>query len=83
MADNQMTADQIQEAIETARAEARAVCEEKGKDSQECAAAWDIVEELQASAAHSQVKAKANAKTSLQRFCDENPDAIECRIYED
>lgn len=83
MADNQMTAEQLQEAIETARAEARTICEAKGKDSQECAAAWDVVEELQATAAHAQVKAKANAKNSLQRFCEENPDAIECRIYED
>lgn len=40
--------NQIQEAL----AAARQVCAEKGATSNECAAAWDIVEELQASAAH-------------------------------
>lgn len=78
-----MTPEQFEEAIEAARLEAHSVCEAKGQDSQDCAAAWDVVEELQAAAAHEQVKAKANAKNSLQRYCEDNPDAAECRIYED
>jgi CBS domain-containing protein len=43
----------IDDQIEAARDEARRICAEKGADSQDCAAAWDIVEELQAAAAHS------------------------------
>jgi CBS domain-containing protein len=45
----------IEDRIEVAREEARAICEEKGATSPECAAAWDIVEELQAAAAHRKV----------------------------
>ena len=40
--------DEIEKAIE----DARAICAEKGSSSRDCAAAWDIVEELQAEAAH-------------------------------
>ena len=42
----------IEDEIESAREQARAICEEKGATSPECAAAWDAVEELQAEAAH-------------------------------
>lgn len=42
----------IEDEIEVARQEARKVCEEQGATSSACAAAWDVVEELQATAAH-------------------------------
>ncbi len=42
----------IEDEIEVARQEARKVCEEQGATSPACAAAWDVVEELQATAAH-------------------------------
>ena len=42
----------IEDEIEAARADARASCEKFGATSKECAAAWDVVEELQALAAH-------------------------------
>ncbi|NET31051.1 MAG: CBS domain-containing protein [Cyanothece sp. SIO1E1] len=73
----------IDDKIEVAREEARAICEVKGATSSECAAAWDVVEELQATAAHQRVKTEASTKTSLQTYCDLNPDSPECRIYED
>lgn len=38
--------------IENAIAKARQTCEIKGRTSPECAVAWDVVEELQAEAAH-------------------------------
>jgi CBS domain-containing protein len=69
-------ADRIQQAIE----EARAVCAEKGATSKDCAAAWDIVEELQAEAAHQQ--AKPLPKTAFEEYCEENPDAFEARVYD-
>lgn len=68
--------NQIQKAIE----EARAICAKKGASSQECAAAWDVVEELQAEAAHQQVKKLP--KTAFEEYCEENPDAVEARIYD-
>lgn len=72
----QVMESQIQKAIE----EARAICAEKGASSKECAAAWDIVEEMQAEAAHQQ--AKIPAKTAFEQYCEENPEAIEARIYD-
>ncbi|MEM9449934.1 MAG: CBS domain-containing protein [Cyanobacteria bacterium P01_E01_bin.6] len=37
----------IEDRIEVAREEARAICKEQGETSPACAAAWDVVEELQ------------------------------------
>ncbi len=71
----------IEDRIEAAREDARAICAAKGDTNPECAAAWDVVEELQAAAAH-QRKQKQETN-SLRSYCEENPDAAECRIYED
>ncbi|MDZ8261603.1 Calvin cycle protein CP12 [Nostoc sp. ChiQUE01b] len=68
--------EQIQEEVE----QARTVCDINGSNSPECAAAWDAVEELQAEASH---KRQSKAKNSLEQYCDDNPDAIECRVYDD
>ena len=66
----------IQEAIENARA----ICAETGVTSPDCRVAWDEVEELQAEAAHQ--RAKQIEKTAFEEYCEENPDALEARIYE-
>ncbi|MEM8780067.1 MAG: CP12 domain-containing protein [Cyanobacteria bacterium P01_G01_bin.49] len=71
----------IEDEIEAAREEARKICDEKGATSPDCAAAWDVVEELQTEAAHQ--KAEQKAKTAFAQYCEDNPDASECRIYED
>ena len=71
----------IEDRIEAAREDARNICAEKGATSPECAAAWDVVEELQAAAAHRRQEKEEN--NSLRDYCAENPDALECRIYED
>ena len=68
--------ERIQEAID----EARAICAEKGATSKECAAAWDIVEELEAEASHQ--KAERLEKSSFDLYCEENPDAAEARVYD-
>lgn len=70
----------IQEQIEQEIEQARAVCDIKGETSGDCAAAWDAVEELQAEAAH---KRQVKPKNSLEQYCDDNPDAAECRLYEE
>jgi len=67
----------IQEKIEQERDEARKACDISGPTSKECAAAWDSVEELQAEASHQNEK---KPKTPFQNYCDENPEAVECRI---
>ncbi len=71
----------IQEKIQEGLKEARAVCDASGSDSAECAVAWDNVEELQAEASHQ--KQNEPKKTSLEEYCDANPDAAECRLYDD
>lgn len=70
----------IHQKIEEERDQARAVCDTKGATSGECAAAWDAVEELQAEASH---KKQTKPKNSLERYCDENPGADECRLYDE
>ena len=69
--------DKIQEELENARA----VCSTEGATSGECAAAWDAVEELQAEAAHQ--RQDHPQKTYFEKYCESNPDAAECRVYED
>jgi hypothetical protein len=44
------------------------------------AAAWDAVEELQAEASHQK---QVKPKNSFEKYCDDNPDAAECRIYDE
>ncbi len=72
----------IEDRLEVAREEARTICAAKGSTSRECAAAWDVVEELQAESAHQRVT-KKEGKNSFAKYCEENPNAEECRIYED
>jgi len=70
----------IQEKIDLERQEARAACDVNGADSPACAAAWDVVEELQAEASHQ--REKEPPKNSFEQYCDANPEADECRIYD-
>lgn len=70
----------LQEQIDQELIEARQVCSTEGDGSAECAAAWDAVEELQAEASHQRETPK---KTSLEQYCDDNPEAAECRVYDD
>ncbi|AOY81947.1 Calvin cycle protein CP12 [Moorena producens JHB] len=72
---------ELQEKIDQEREQARAVCDLEGASSEDCAAAWDAVEELQAEASHQ--RQNAEPKTSLEQYCDDNPEAAECRVYED
>jgi hypothetical protein len=70
----------IQNKIQQELAEARAVCDVNGANSPECAAAWDAVEELQAEASHQR---QVQPKNSFEQYCNDNPDAAECRVYDD
>ncbi|PZO32895.1 MAG: hypothetical protein DCF17_22565 [Shackletoniella antarctica] len=72
--------ENIKERIEQEIEGARATCDTAGGTSQECAAAWDAVEELQAEASHQ--RDKGTDKTSLETYCDSNPEADECRVYD-
>ena len=71
----------IQDQIEQEREQAKTVCSTSGAESGECAAAWDAVEELQAAASHK--RQNRPKKTSLEQYCEDNPDADECRLYDE
>ena len=73
----------IEDKLEAAREEARAVCAAQGQTSQACAVAWDVVEELQAEVADRRVATSSTGNSAMAAYCAENPDAPECRIYED
>ncbi|MEM1278898.1 MAG: Calvin cycle protein CP12 [Cyanobacteria bacterium P01_D01_bin.6] len=66
--------------LEKARVDARSICAEKGDSSPECAAAWDVVEEMQAEVSHQH---QTPEKSSFDQYVEDNPDAPEARIYED
>ncbi|PZV16228.1 MAG: hypothetical protein DCF20_08805 [Pseudanabaena sp.] len=70
----------ITEKIQEELKQAREACEVSGTNSKECAAAWDAVEELQAESSHQK---QSKGKNSLEVYCDDNPEAAECRLYED
>ncbi|WP_199247551.1 Calvin cycle protein CP12 [[Phormidium] sp. ETS-05] len=70
----------IKEKIDQELENARNVCDVSGANSAECAAAWDAVEEVQAEASHQR---EVKPKSSFENYCDDNPDAAECRIYDE
>ena len=63
----------FEQEIEKAVTEARRICHEKGHNSAECKIAWDMVEELQAEAAHQ--RAQRLEKTALEEYLEEYPEA--------
>ena len=67
----------LEQRIHDAIAEAHAISAQYGSQSRKSAAAWDIVEELQAEAAHQQ--AKHSGTTAFTDYCEEFPDAPEAR----
>ncbi|MGF1542236.1 MAG: CBS domain-containing protein [Pleurocapsa sp.] len=67
---------QIQQKIATARK----ICAEKGFVSEECSAAWDIVEDLQAEEAHQQ--AEELKRTAFDEYCEEHPEAKDIWRYD-
>ena len=71
---------EFHDALEQAREQARAICAEKGENSPECAAAWDVVEEMQAEVSHQH---QTPAPSGFDKYVEENPDAPEARMYED
>jgi hypothetical protein len=72
------------ERIQSAIDEAHRVSELYGPDSPESAAAWDVVEELQAEAAHQKDHPGhfRNLNKSFADYCEEYPEAPEARIYD-
>ena len=68
------TREELRSAVVDAINLANQICE-KGTAA-ECAVAWDIVEELSAAAAD------AKPSDEFEEFCEDNPDAEECRMFD-
>jgi hypothetical protein len=75
--------DDINQEVKKAIQTAEETC--NGGDAAHCAAAWDNVEELSAAASHKKAAYQDDkvASDPLEAFCDDNPDADECRVYDD
>lgn len=71
----------LEQELQDAIKKARDICNNTSPDSEECAAAWDVVDELQAEMAHQE--AKIIDKTAFEEFCDEFPEAWRGRDYDD
>ncbi|NEO32895.1 MAG: CBS domain-containing protein [Symploca sp. SIO3C6] len=71
-----MLAQKIREGTENARA----ICEQKGSTSQECSVAWNVVEELQAEAAHQ--LAQKLPKTAFEEYSEENSEVLSAQQYD-
>lgn len=78
MSDN-ASLHEIERALEAALEQARQACTAQGDRSAECATAWDIVEELQTERANLRQR---RPKSSLEQYCNDHPEASECRIYD-
>ncbi|CAM6109975.1 unnamed protein product [Calypogeia fissa] len=72
----------LEETVQHAIEDAEEVCKADGASAGNCAAAWDEVEELAAAVAHKKASEK-DKKDPLEVFCNEVPEADECRTYED
>ncbi|CAI7792066.1 unnamed protein product [Closterium sp. NIES-53] len=71
---------ELDKVIEEKIQEAKNVCADPNSGSAECAVAWDEVEEISAAISHKEAQKSSDP---LEQYCDENPDADECRIYSD
>lgn len=78
--DQNASAEQLEQQIQDAIEQARRACEANGDDSSECAVAWDTVEEMRAAIADR--RQKTRQRNAFEEYCDENPDASECRVYD-
>jgi len=70
----------IHQVAQEALAWAREVSQEQGQTSAESAYAWDTVEELLAAIADR--RAAQGQQTALEEYCERNPSADQCRMYD-
>lgn len=64
----------LEEKIQAAIEQARSFCQQEGVTAKDCAAAWHIVEELQAEAAYQ--RAEKLPKTAFEEYLEENPEVL-------
>jgi hypothetical protein len=62
--------------------DAKEACE-GAEGSEECAAAWEEVEGIKATVEVQNAKLGGGKDDPLEVFCNDNPEADECRVYEE
>lgn len=62
--------------------EAKEACE-GAEGTEECAAAWEEVEGIKATVEVQNAKLGGGKDDPLEAFCSDNPEADECRVYEE
>jgi hypothetical protein len=62
--------------------DAKEACE-GAEGSEECAAAWEEVEGIKATVEEQNAKLGGGKGDPLEAFCSDNPEADECRVYEE
>ncbi|CAO2203249.1 unnamed protein product [Urochloa humidicola] len=75
------TPPEISDKVSDSIKKAEETCADEKGSSGECVAAWDEVEELSAAASHARDKLKEN-NDPLENYCKDNPEADECRVYD-
>ncbi len=68
------------ERVTLARQEAEAICLQHGEGSPECQAAWASVKKLENEVSDQTATVQY---ANLEAFCEANPGAVECLIYEE
>eukprot|EP00871_Galdieria_phlegrea_P003558 jgi/Galph1/4202/GphlegSOOS_G2874.1 len=76
---NMSLSDNLKEQMQESVRKAEEATKKFGKDSKEAAAAWDAVEELNAEASHQKSR---TSNDPLDKYCEESPEADECRTYD-
>lgn len=75
--------DDLVKKVRESIATAQEVCT-GNETSEECVVAWDEVEELSAAAADNRAKSSPSGYLDpLDKYCEDNPETDECRVYED
>lgn len=75
----QPTPDAVLEtSLKGALEHARRLIQMHGAQHPDVAIAWETVEELQTA----QANRKASRRSGFERYCDEYPEALECRMYD-
>jgi len=77
---NRANLDALERELQQLTLQAQSVCQTGGDRSSECLAARHAVDEVQAMV--SELHRAEQNRTFFDRHCAENPDALDCRIYD-
>lgn len=75
---DQATVESLKDRLKTALSQARQVCAVGAESSEDCKTAWETVAELS-------IATSAEAEQEqpfFTAYCDENPGAVECKVYD-